>query len=83
MSDDCSWMADRIPHELQSNWYSLFGVADAVDHAARHALHVDIGIRTHFTRHDHQPGGAQRFAGDLRIGIAAQEFVEDGVGNLV
>ena len=24
MSDDCSWMADRIPHELQSNWYSLF-----------------------------------------------------------
>ena len=58
-------------------------ISDAVDDAARHALHVDIGIRTHFTRHDHQPGGAQRFAGDLRIGIAAQEFVEDGVGNLV
>jgi len=58
-------------------------ISDAVDDAARHALHVDIGIRTHFTRHDHQPGGTERFAGYLRIGIAAQEFVEDGVGNLV
>ena len=58
-------------------------VADAVDDAARHALHVDIRIRAHLTRHDHQSGGAQRFAGDLRIGITTQEFVEDGVGNLV
>lgn len=49
-------MADRIPHELQSNWYSLF-VYPMRLMTRRAALHVDIGIRTHFTRHDHQSGG--------------------------
>ena len=59
------------------------GVADAPDHAARHALHVDIGVRAHFAGHDHESRGAERFAGDLRVGVAAQEFVEDCVGNLI
>ena len=59
------------------------GVADAVDHAARHALPVDIRLRAHFTRHDHESRGAEGFARDLRVGVAAQEFVEDCVGNLI
>ena len=59
------------------------GVADAPDHAARHALHVDVGLRTHLAPHDHQARGAKRLAGDLRGGIAAEKFVENSVGNLV
>ncbi len=59
------------------------GVTDAIDDTARHALHIDISLRTHLARHDHQAGGAEGFACDLRIGVAAQELVEDGVGNLI
>ena len=58
-------------------------VADALDHAPGHALHVDIGLRTHFARNDHESRGAERLAGDFRIGVVAQEFVENGVGNLI
>lgn len=58
-------------------------IADALDHAPGHALHVDIGLRTHFARNDHESRGAERLAGDFRIGVVAQEFVENGVGNLV
>ena len=46
-------------------------IADAVDDAARYALHVDVGLRPHFARDDHQTGGAERFAGDLRVGVVA------------
>ena len=59
------------------------GVADAVDDAARDGLHVDIRLRAHFTRHDHESRGAESFARDLRVGVTAQEFVEDCVGNLI
>ncbi len=71
--------AARIAVEL----VFALGIADAVDDAARHALHVDIGIRTHFTRHDHQSRGAKRLAGDFRVGVTTQEFVENGVRNLI
>ena len=59
------------------------GVADAVDYAASHLLHVHIGLGAHFARHDHQTGGAEGLACHFREGVATQELVEDGVGNLV
>ena len=59
------------------------GVADAVDDAARHVLHIDIGLRAHLAGNDHEARRAEGFAGDLRVGIVAEEFVENGVGNLI
>ncbi len=59
------------------------GIADALDDTARHALHVDVCFRAHLARNNHQPGGTKRLARNLGIGIATQEFVENGVGNLI
>ena len=58
-------------------------VADPVDHAAGYPLHIDIGLRAHLARHNHQTGGAEGFAGDLRIGVVTQELIENGIGNLI
>ena len=58
-------------------------VADAVDDATRHALHVHVRLRAHLARHDHQSRGAERLARHLRIGVVTQEFVQNGVGNLI
>ena len=58
-------------------------VADAVDHAAHYALHVHIGIRAHFARHDHEARRAERLARDLGVAVAAQEFVEDRIRDLI
>ena len=59
------------------------GIADAVDHTARHALYIDIRFGAHLARHDHQSRGAKRLAGDFRVGVTTQEFVENGVRNLI
>ena len=59
------------------------GIADAVDHAARHALYIDIRFGAHLARHNHQSRGAKRLAGDFRVGVTTQEFVENGVRNLI
>ena len=58
-------------------------VADAADDPAGHALHIDVGIRAHLARHNHEARGAERLAGYLRLGIAAQELIENGVRNLI
>ena len=71
--------AARIAVEL----ILALGVADALDHAARDGLHVDIRLRAHFSGHDHEARGAEGFARHFRVGVAAQEFVEDCVGNLI
>ena len=59
------------------------GVADLVDDATCHTLHIDIGLRAHLAGDDHETRRAEGFAGDLRIGVVAKEFVENGVGNLI
>lgn len=59
------------------------GVADAVDDPARHALYVDVGFRAHFACHDDESRRAERFAGDLGACVVTQEFVQDGVRNLI
>lgn len=78
-----SWMAESTPHELPSNLVFAAGVADAVDDPARHALYVDVGFRAHFARHDDESRRAERFAGDLGACVVTQEFVQDGVRNLI
>ena len=58
-------------------------VADALDDAARHALHVDIRLRAHLARNDHEARGAERLASHLRRRVVTQELIQDGVGNLI
>jgi hypothetical protein len=59
------------------------GVPDAVDYASCDVLYVHVRLRTYLARNDHQTCGTEGFAGHLRFGIAAEEFVEDRVGYLV
>ena len=40
-------------------------VADATNHIARHALHIDIGLRAHLTGYDHQTGRTEGLASHL------------------
>ena len=60
------------------------GVADAGDHAAHRGGNVHVGaFGGDFSAYDHQAGGAEGFTGDFRLRVLPEEFVEDGVGNLV
>ena len=65
---------------------AVFGlvVADTVDDVTDGLLDVYIGVfRTDFAADDDQAGRAEGLAGHLGIGVLAEEFVEDGVGDLV
>ena len=60
-----------------------FVVADAVDGVADRRLDVDIGLRVDFAHDDDHAGRTEGFAGDFGFRIATQEFVQDGVRNLI
>ena len=57
-----------------------FVIADCVDHAAHCLLDVHIGVvGADFAAYDHEACAAEGFAGHLRRGILAEEFIEDCV----
>ena len=59
-------------------------VADALDDAAGRAGDVHVGaVGVDLAAYDHQAGGAEGFTGDVGLRVLAEEFVENGVGNLV
>jgi hypothetical protein len=59
------------------------GVADALDRGAHDVGDVDVGRGGDLAGHHGHAGGDQRFTGHPRRGIAGENGVEHGVGNLV
>ncbi|OPZ92994.1 MAG: hypothetical protein BWY72_02485 [Bacteroidetes bacterium ADurb.Bin416] len=60
-----------------------FGITNAVDDGSGDFLKVDIGLRLDFSGQDNLSGGDQGFTGNFRGGVESQEFIEDGIRDLV
>ncbi len=58
-------------------------IADAVDGAADGGLDVHVGFGLDFAHHHDHPRGAEALAGNLGLGVLAEELVQDGVADLV
>ena len=58
-------------------------VANAPDNVAGNGLGIHVRRRFHLACQQHEVGGNQGFAGYFGVGVLAQVFVENGVGNLV
>ncbi len=65
-------MADNMPHELPSKRRSLLSYPISL-----------ITRRVYFAGEYYLAGGYKGFAGDFRLGVAGEEFIKDGVGELV
>jgi hypothetical protein len=59
------------------------GVADFAHGLAHHFGVGDLRPRGDFAGYDHHAGFRQAFAGDPTVGVAFQQPIEDGVGNLL
>ena len=58
-------------------------VADLLEHVARKADVVDVGVRGDFAGEHHETGGAERFGGDAAHRVFGEAGVEDGVRDLI
>ena len=59
-------------------------VAYAVDDSSYSRLNVDVCIfGTHLSSYNHETGAAECLARHLRLWILAEEFIKDGIGNLI
>ena len=59
------------------------GIANTFNHLASHEWHVDISLGFHFASQHHLSCGHQRFAGHLGVRVISQQFVENGVRDLI
>ncbi len=59
------------------------GVANAADGFARNALYVHIGRAGGFAANQRQAGAHKSLARHVTVTVAAQEFVQNCIGNLI
>ena len=59
------------------------GVANLADNVAHGGLHVDIAVAGHLAADDGKTRGYQRLASHMTLGVAAEEFVEQRIADLV
>ena len=58
-------------------------VADFLQHVAREADVVDVGVRRDFAGKHHESGGAERFGGDAAHRVFGEAGVKNSVGDLI
>ena len=59
------------------------GIADVADGVADDRLEVDVGVGRDLAEHQHEAGRGGGLAGDSRVGVLADDRVQDGVRHLV
>ena len=60
-----------------------FGVTYFLDDVADGLLNVDPPVAGHLAAHNGKTGGHHRLAGHMTLRVAAEEFIEQSIGNLV
>ena len=78
-------LMDGAQHAARVAFEHVFalGVAHLLDDLAGNERHVHVGLGLHFAGQDDLPGGDERLAGHLRLGVVSQQFVKHGVRYLV
>ena len=56
-----------------------FGIAYLAYDIACGLLYVNVSVTVHLSADNHETGGAECLAGDLRVRILTEEFIKDSV----